>query len=67
MKSTIQSLGGNSAHESNRRKICLHILWAAFQLSYRVYNFAGGCDDETEKLTFELANEMETYPSSAWL
>ncbi|WOK96558.1 hypothetical protein Cni_G05265 [Canna indica] len=38
------------------------MLWRAFQLSFRVYNFAGGQDDRADKLTKELAHEIETCP-----
>lgn len=37
------------------------MLWRAFQLAFRVYNFAGGQDDRADRLTSELAREIETY------
>ncbi|KAH7654807.1 Formin homology 2 domain (FH2 domain)-containing protein [Dioscorea alata] len=37
-------------------------LWRAFQLAFRVYNFAGGQDDRADRLTTELAHEIETCP-----
>lgn len=37
-------------------------LWKAFQFAYRVYTFAGGQDDRADKLTRELAQEIETDP-----
>ncbi|XP_057950215.1 uncharacterized protein At4g04980-like [Malania oleifera] len=36
------------------------MLWRAFQLAFRVYTFAGGHDDRADKLTRELAHEIET-------
>ncbi|XP_030543520.1 uncharacterized protein At4g04980-like [Rhodamnia argentea] len=36
------------------------MLWRAFQLAYRVYSFAGGHDDRADKLSKELAYEIET-------
>ncbi|KAL5841699.1 hypothetical protein ACOSQ3_012302 [Xanthoceras sorbifolium] len=36
------------------------MLWRAFQFAFRVYNFAGGQDDRADKLTRELAHEIET-------
>ncbi|KAM0950984.1 putative protein CHUP1 [Dioscorea sansibarensis] len=38
------------------------VLWRAFQLAFRVYNFAGGQDDRADRLTTELAHEIETCP-----
>ncbi|XP_038988200.1 uncharacterized protein LOC103709903 isoform X2 [Phoenix dactylifera] len=38
------------------------MLWRAFQLAFRVYNFAGGQDDRADRLTSELATEIETCP-----
>ncbi|XP_047973420.1 uncharacterized protein LOC125215877 [Salvia hispanica] len=36
------------------------ILWRAFQFAFRVYTFAGGHDDRADKLTKEVAHEIET-------
>ncbi|XP_056172071.1 uncharacterized protein At4g04980-like [Syzygium oleosum] len=36
------------------------MLWRAFQLAFRVYSFAGGHDDRADKLSKELAHEIET-------
>ncbi|XP_058730871.1 uncharacterized protein At4g04980 [Vicia villosa] len=38
------------------------ILWRAFQFVFRVYTFAGGHDDRADKLTRELAKEIESGP-----
>ncbi|XP_073155122.1 uncharacterized protein [Henckelia pumila] len=38
------------------------ILWRSFQFAFRVYSFAGGHDDRADKLTKELADEIETDP-----
>ncbi|PON64210.1 hypothetical protein TorRG33x02_273840 [Trema orientale] len=35
------------------------ILWRAFQFAFRVYTFAGGHHDRADKLTRELAQEIE--------
>ncbi|XP_047339702.1 uncharacterized protein At4g04980-like [Impatiens glandulifera] len=37
----------------------VNMLWKAFQFAFRVYTFAGGHDDRAEKLTRELANEIQ--------
>lgn len=42
-----------------RTKGCSKLLWRAFQFAFRVYTFAGGHDDRADKLTRELANEIE--------
>ncbi|KAF8029888.1 hypothetical protein BT93_E2338 [Corymbia citriodora subsp. variegata] len=36
------------------------MLWRAFQLAFRVYLFAGGHDNHADKLSKELAHEIET-------
>jgi hypothetical protein len=38
------------------------LLWRAFQFAFRVYNFAGGQDERADRLTAELAQEIETIP-----
>ncbi|XP_058209032.1 uncharacterized protein At4g04980-like isoform X1 [Rhododendron vialii] len=45
-----------------KRQACVKMLWKAFQLAFRVYSFAGGQDDRADKLTKELAQEIETAP-----
>jgi formin 2/Wiskott-Aldrich syndrome protein len=42
------------------KKACATMLWRAFQFAFRVYSFAGGHDDRADKLTRELAHEIET-------
>ncbi|RAL49655.1 hypothetical protein DM860_001946 [Cuscuta australis] len=39
------------------------MLWKAFQFAYRIYTFAGGLDDRADKLTKELAHEIEKEPN----
>ncbi|ERN03348.1 uncharacterized protein At4g04980 [Amborella trichopoda] len=46
----------------NRIKSSSQMLWRAFQLAFRVYQFAGGQDDRAEELTGKLAKEIESYP-----
>ncbi|KDP20930.1 hypothetical protein JCGZ_21401 [Jatropha curcas] len=36
------------------------LLWRAFQFAFRVYSFAGGHDERADRLTRELAHEIET-------
>ncbi|KAG6641171.1 uncharacterized protein At4g04980 [Carya illinoinensis] len=45
-----------------RMKGCTKMLWRAFQFAFRVYTFAGGHDDRADKLTRELAHEIENDP-----
>jgi hypothetical protein len=45
-----------------RTKGCAKLLWRAFQFAFRVYSFAGGHDDRADKLTRELAHEIENDP-----
>ncbi|KAL2341927.1 hypothetical protein Fmac_009867 [Flemingia macrophylla] len=46
-----------------KRKEHAKLLWRAFQFAYRVYTFAGGHDDRADKLTRELAKEIESDPN----
>ncbi|XP_029125216.1 uncharacterized protein At4g04980 [Cajanus cajan] len=39
------------------------LLWKAFQFAFRVYTFAGGLDDRADKLTKELAQEIQSDPN----
>lgn len=50
------------ARTANRNKTNGKMLWRAFQFAFRVYSFAGGHDDRADKLTRELAHEIETDP-----
>lgn len=50
--------GGKNQHENSTSKL----LWRAFQFAFRVYNFAGGQDERADRLTAELAHEIETFP-----
>jgi len=56
----------NAENDGNRLRRCLQTLWRTFQLSFRVYNFAGGHDENAEELTCALAREMQTYPQHYW-
>ncbi|KAK8629402.1 hypothetical protein V6N13_078244 [Hibiscus sabdariffa] len=44
------------------KKVCTKMMWRAFQFAFRVYSFAGGHDDRAERLTRELAHEIEFDP-----
>ncbi|OWM91015.1 hypothetical protein CDL15_Pgr023348 [Punica granatum] len=45
-----------------KAKASIKMLWRAFQLAFRVYNFAGGQDDRADQLSKELAQEIEADP-----
>ncbi|KAJ8534903.1 hypothetical protein K7X08_016631 [Anisodus acutangulus] len=49
----------NDGYKKGSRKL----LWKAFQFAFRVYSFAGGQDDCADKLTKELAQEIQTCPN----
>lgn len=53
--------------DMNKLRASFQMLYKAFQLAFRVHNFAGGHDDRAEQLSSDLALEMEAYPSSFWL
>ncbi|XP_038690441.1 uncharacterized protein At4g04980 [Tripterygium wilfordii] len=53
---------GVGTKTEKKRKECTKMLWRAFQFAFRVYTFAGGHDDRADKLTRELAHEIETDP-----
>ncbi|XP_027338919.1 uncharacterized protein At4g04980-like [Abrus precatorius] len=53
----------NDAISDVKRKEYAKLLWRAFQFAFRVYTFAGGHDDRADKLTRELAKEIESDPN----
>lgn len=59
MEARNRELGRNA---EDKRQACTVMLWRAFQLAFRVYSFAGGQDDRADRLTNELAQEIETEP-----
>ncbi|GLU23047.1 hypothetical protein SLE2022_390800 [Rubroshorea leprosula] len=56
-----QTEGANIKSEA-QKKGCIKHLWRTFQFAFRVYTFAGGIDERAEKLTRELAREIENDP-----
>ncbi|XP_038895362.1 uncharacterized protein At4g04980-like isoform X2 [Benincasa hispida] len=50
----------NGGRSENSNKAYSKMLWRAFQFAYRVYTFAGGHDDRADRLTRELALEIES-------
>ena len=52
--------------EAGRARASLSLMWRAFQLAFKVYQFAGGQDEASEELCLAVASEMEMYPQSAW-
>ncbi|XP_055808097.1 uncharacterized protein LOC129876638 [Solanum dulcamara] len=54
---------GNGSKNAGRKKGSRKLLWKAFQFAFRVYNFAGGQDDRADKLTRELAQEIQKDPN----
>ncbi|XP_039060077.1 formin-like protein 3 [Hibiscus syriacus] len=60
-------LAGNEVSKGKgeaTKKVCTKMLWRAFQFAFRVYTFAGGHDDRADRLTRELAHEIETDPEN---
>lgn len=64
MKMDIEYL---SIKDMTKLRGSFQMLYKAFQLAFRVHNFAGGHDDQAEQLSLKLALEMESYPCSFWL
>ncbi|MBA0779045.1 hypothetical protein Gotri_003328, partial [Gossypium trilobum] len=53
----------SKAKAEAQRKVCIKMLWRAFQLAFRVYTFAGlSHDDRADQLTPELADESQIDP-----
>ncbi|XP_015943329.1 uncharacterized protein At4g04980 [Arachis duranensis] len=50
-------------NSDGKRKDYAKLLWRAFQFAFKVYTFAGGIDDRADKLTKELAREIESDPN----
>ncbi|PHT35897.1 hypothetical protein CQW23_23597 [Capsicum baccatum] len=55
--------GRGGSKNDGRKKGSHKLLWKAFQFAFRVYSFAGGQDDRADKLTRELAQEIQTDPN----
>lgn len=55
--------GGQSNNNGRKKGSAGKMLWKAFQFAYRVYTFAGGLDDRADRLTKELADEIEKEPN----
>ncbi|KAI4374108.1 hypothetical protein MLD38_012143 [Melastoma candidum] len=51
-----------TAKAEGRKKVCVKMLWRAFQFAFKVYTFAGGHDDRADELTRQLAQEIESHP-----
>lgn len=47
-------------NDETQKRISAKMLWKVFQLAFRAYSFAGGQDDRAERLTRDLAHEIET-------
>ncbi|KAG5234924.1 RNA-binding protein [Salix suchowensis] len=63
LKETRQAKAAGTALTGTKtepKKASSKMLWRAFQFAFRVYSFAGGHDDRADKLTRELAHEIET-------
>ncbi|XP_028761617.1 uncharacterized protein At4g04980-like [Neltuma alba] len=50
----------SGGRNQSNRKSSFKMLWRAFQLAFRVYSFAGGQDDRADRLSVEVAHEIET-------
>ncbi|TXG47344.1 hypothetical protein EZV62_026638 [Acer yangbiense] len=50
----------NGTTNEKRAAEYVKMLWRAFQFAFRVYTFAGGQDERADKLTTELAHEIDT-------
>ncbi|XP_060957575.1 uncharacterized protein At4g04980-like [Cannabis sativa] len=54
-------VGEENKRTSERMKSNSKLLWRAFEFAFRVYTFAGGHDDRANKLTIELAQQIDHY------
>ncbi|XP_047310503.1 uncharacterized protein LOC124914072 [Impatiens glandulifera] len=46
----------------NQKVVPTKVLWRTFQFAFRIYTFAGGQDERADRLTRELAREIECDP-----
>ncbi|KAG7012417.1 hypothetical protein SDJN02_25169 [Cucurbita argyrosperma subsp. argyrosperma] len=60
LKAAAQEKAKNGAKPDNKNTASSKMLWKAFQFAYRVYTFAGGHDERADRLTRELALEIES-------
>ncbi|CAA2967465.1 formin 12 [Olea europaea subsp. europaea] len=56
----MKTKGKNEFKTPGRKKGSAEMLWKAFQFAFRDYTFAGGQADRADRLTRELAHEIET-------
>ncbi|XP_061349458.1 uncharacterized protein At4g04980-like [Gastrolobium bilobum] len=63
MELALKETRDNAAKNDAQKKECGKLLWRAFQFAFKVYTFAGGHDDRADKLTKELAQEIESDPN----
>ncbi|KAM6550272.1 hypothetical protein CsatB_000080 [Cannabis sativa] len=54
-------VGEENKKTKERMKSNSKMLWRAFEFAFRVYTFAGGHDDRANKLTTELAQQIDHY------
>ena len=52
--------GGSKTERATKEGNNTKLLWRTFQFAFRVYTFAGGQDDRAERLTRELAFQIES-------
>ncbi|XP_078178332.1 uncharacterized protein At4g04980-like [Carex rostrata] len=50
-----------SGKAAKLRRAISSMLWRVFQFAFTIYTFAGGQDDRADKLSAELACELQTY------
>lgn len=60
LKAAAEEKAKNGAKPDNKSTASSKMLWKAFQFAYRVYTFAGGHDERADRLTRELALEIES-------
>lgn len=51
--------GGSKTKDEAAKDGTSKLMWRAFQFAFRVYTFAGGHDDRAERMSRELAQEIE--------
>ncbi|GKV00889.1 hypothetical protein SLEP1_g13500 [Rubroshorea leprosula] len=61
-KAEAEQAGGASTKTEAQRKGSVTVLWKIFQFAFRVYTFAGGIDERADRLTRDIAQEIENDP-----
>ncbi|GKV00891.1 hypothetical protein SLEP1_g13503 [Rubroshorea leprosula] len=62
IEAKVEQAEGASTKPEAQREGSVKDLWKAFQIAFQVYTFTGGIDERVDRLTREIAQEIEKDP-----